>query len=304
MITSDRTKRTGLAITVVLGIAGLAGAVAQANRGLPEGRQPANINPADFTTRIDNPYYPLRPGDRRVYRETAPDGSRQKIVDVVTNRTKLIANGVTARVIVATVTNQRGKVVEFTEEWFAQDRAGNVWYFGEDTTAYEHGRPNKHGSFEAGARGEADVMIAGGAEAPLAPLCFGAFAIIRAMSTRNDDPSTASRPFDADRDGFVMAEGSAVLILEERGRALARGAPVYAEVCGYGLTNDAYHMTAPRPDGSQAARCIRNALAEARVAPSGGRLRQRPRVFDPAQRSDGDLLHQAGLRRSTPTGSP
>jgi 3-oxoacyl-[acyl-carrier-protein] synthase II len=121
--------------------------------------------------------------------------------------------------------------------------------------------------FRAIARGEADVMIAGGAEAPLAPLCFGAFAIIRAMSTRNDDPSRASRPFDAGRDGFVMAEGCAVLVLEERGRALARGAPVYAEVCGFGLTNDAYHMTAPRPDGSQAARCIRNALSEARVSP-------------------------------------
>jgi 3-oxoacyl-[acyl-carrier-protein] synthase II len=121
--------------------------------------------------------------------------------------------------------------------------------------------------FRAIARGEADVMIAGGAEAPLAPLCFGAFAIIRAMSTRNEDPARASRPFDAGRDGFVMAEGSAVLILEERSRALARGAPVYAEVCGYGLTNDAYHMTAPRPDGSQAARCIRNALAEAHVSP-------------------------------------
>jgi len=120
--------------------------------------------------------------------------------------------------------------------------------------------------FRAIARGEADVMIAGGAEAPLAPLCFGAFSIIRAMSTRNDDPAHASRPFDADRDGFVMAEGSAVLVLEERERALARGAPVYIEICGYGLTNDAYHMTAPRPDGSQAARCMRNALAEARVA--------------------------------------
>ncbi len=121
--------------------------------------------------------------------------------------------------------------------------------------------------FRAIARDEADVMIAGGAEAPLAPLCFGAFAIIRAMSTRNDDPAHASRPFDARRDGFVMAEGSAVLILEERSRALARGAQIYAEVCGYGLTNDAYHMTAPRPDGSQAARCIRNALANARVSP-------------------------------------
>jgi 3-oxoacyl-[acyl-carrier-protein] synthase II len=121
--------------------------------------------------------------------------------------------------------------------------------------------------FRSIVRGDADIMLAGGAEAPLAPLCFGAFAIIRAMSTRNDDPTHASRPFDVGRDGFVMAEGSAVLVLEERGRALARGAPVYAEVCGYGLTNDAHHMTAPRPDGSQAARAIRNALAEAHVAP-------------------------------------
>jgi 3-oxoacyl-[acyl-carrier-protein] synthase II len=121
--------------------------------------------------------------------------------------------------------------------------------------------------FRAIVRGDADVMITGGAEAPLAPLCFGAFAIIRAMSTRNDDPTHASRPFDAGRDGFVMAEGAAVLVLEERGRALARGAPIYAEVCGYGLTNDAHHMTAPRPDGTQAARAMRNALAEAHVAP-------------------------------------
>jgi 3-oxoacyl-[acyl-carrier-protein] synthase II len=121
--------------------------------------------------------------------------------------------------------------------------------------------------FRAIARGEADVMVSGGAEAPLAPLCFGAFSIIRAMSTRNDDPSHASRPFDLDRDGFVMAEGAAVLILEERSRARARGAPIYAEVCGYGLTNDAHHMTAPRPDGRQAARAMRNALTEAGVAP-------------------------------------
>jgi 3-oxoacyl-[acyl-carrier-protein] synthase II len=121
--------------------------------------------------------------------------------------------------------------------------------------------------FRAIARGEADVMVTGGAEAPLAPLCFGAFALIRAMSTRNDDPARASRPFDRGRDGFVMAEGAAVLILEERGRALARGAPIYAEVCGYGLTNDAHHMTAPRPDGRQAARAMRNALADAGVAP-------------------------------------
>jgi len=122
--------------------------------------------------------------------------------------------------------------------------------------------------FRAIRRGDADVMLAGGAEAPLAPLSFGAFAVIRAMSTRNDEPATASRPFDADRDGFVMGEGAAVLVLEERSRALARGAPVYTEVCGYGLTNDAHHMTAPRPDGAQAARAMRLALAEAGVAPA------------------------------------
>jgi 3-oxoacyl-[acyl-carrier-protein] synthase II len=115
--------------------------------------------------------------------------------------------------------------------------------------------------------GYADVMIAGGAEAPLAPLCYGSFALIRAMSTRNDDPARASRPFDRDRDGFVMGEGASVLVLEELGRALARGAPIYAEVLGYGQTNDAHHMTAPRPDGSQAARAIRLALADAHVAP-------------------------------------
>ena len=123
-------------------------------------------------------------------------------------------------------------------------------------------------AFRAIARGEADVMVGGGAEAPLAPLCFGAFALIRAMSTRNDEPARASRPFDAGRDGFVMGEGAAVLVLEERGRALARGAPVYAEICGFGLTNDAHHMTAPLPDGSQAARAMRIALAGAAVPPS------------------------------------
>ncbi|MGK2960835.1 MAG: beta-ketoacyl-ACP synthase II [Gemmatimonadaceae bacterium] len=115
--------------------------------------------------------------------------------------------------------------------------------------------------------GYADVMISGGAEAPLAPLCFGAFSIIRAMSTRNDDPSGASRPFDKHRDGFVMGEGAAVLILEEYERAVSRGAKIYAEVAGYGSTNDAYHMTAPRPDGSQAARSIRIALGDANVTP-------------------------------------
>jgi len=114
--------------------------------------------------------------------------------------------------------------------------------------------------------GYADIMIAGGAEAPLAPLTFGAFALIRAMSTRNEDPERASRPFDKDRDGFVMGEGAAVMILEEYGRAKARGAKIYAEIAGYGTTNDAHHMTAPRPDGSQAARSMRLALADANIS--------------------------------------
>ena len=114
--------------------------------------------------------------------------------------------------------------------------------------------------------GYADIMVAGGAEAPLAPLCFGAFSIIRAMSTRNEEPEVSSRPFDKDRDGFVMGEGAAVLILEEYGRAMARGAKIYAEIAGYGTTNDAHHMTAPRPDGSQAARSMRLALDDAHVS--------------------------------------
>src|SRR5207253_4092437 len=115
--------------------------------------------------------------------------------------------------------------------------------------------------------GRADVMLAGGAEAPLAPMTYAAFSVIRAMSTRNDDPAHASRPFDEDRDGFVMGEGAAVLVLEERTRAVARGAKVYAELVGYAFTNDAYHMTAPRPDGRQAARAMQLALVDACVAP-------------------------------------
>ena len=115
--------------------------------------------------------------------------------------------------------------------------------------------------------GYADVMLAGAAEAPLATLCFGAFALIRAMSTRNEEPALASRPFDLGRDGFVMGEGSTVLILEEWSHAVARGARIYAELAGFGTTNDAHHMTAPLPGGAQAARCMRQALADAAVQP-------------------------------------
>jgi 3-oxoacyl-[acyl-carrier-protein] synthase II len=117
-------------------------------------------------------------------------------------------------------------------------------------------------------RGDADVMLAGGAEAPLSPLCYASFTLIRAMSTRNDDPGVASRPFDRGRDGFVMGEGAAVLVLERRDRAVARGAPIYAVLAGAALTNDAYHMTTPRPDGAQAARAMRLALADARFKPA------------------------------------
>ena len=122
-------------------------------------------------------------------------------------------------------------------------------------------------AFRAIRGGEITAAIAGGVEAPLAPLTFGAFALIKAMSTRNDDPARASRPFDRDRDGFVMAEGAAMLVLEELGHALRRDAPIYAEVLGYGISNDAYHMTAPLPSGRQAARAIRLALVEAALEP-------------------------------------
>lgn len=117
------------------------------------------------------------------------------------------------------------------------------------------------------ASGEADVVLAGGSEAPLYPLCYGAFAMIRAMSTRNEDPAAASRPFDRARDGFVMGEGAAVLVLEAEEVARARGARCLAEVAGFGLTNDAHHMTRPLPDGREAIRAMRQALDDADVTP-------------------------------------
>jgi len=112
-----------------------------------------------------------------------------------------------------------------------------------------------------------DVALAGGADAPLAPVCYGAFASLRAMSTRNDDPARACRPFDAERDGFVMGEGACVLVLEEWSHAIERGATIYAEVAGYGTNNDAFHMAAPRPDGSRASEAITQALDAAHLPP-------------------------------------
>jgi 3-oxoacyl-[acyl-carrier-protein] synthase II len=113
-----------------------------------------------------------------------------------------------------------------------------------------------------------EAVIAGGAEAAITPLGVGGFAAMKALSTRNDEPERASRPFDSERDGFVIGEGSGVLILEERARALERGAKIYAEVIGYGANGDAHHMTAPAPQGEGAARCMRLALKDAGIAPS------------------------------------
>jgi len=115
-------------------------------------------------------------------------------------------------------------------------------------------------------RGDADVMVAGGAEAPVCEFALAGFAQARALSTRNDDPQGASRPFDAERDGFVMGEGAATLILEERDHAIARGASIYAEVAGYGMSADGYHVTLPRPGGAGAARAMENAIRNAELA--------------------------------------
>ena len=115
--------------------------------------------------------------------------------------------------------------------------------------------------------GDADVMITGGAEATVTPMAIGGFANMKALSERNDSPESASRPFDATRDGFVMGEGSGIVILEELEHALARGARIYAEVAGYGATGDAYHLTAPAPDGEGAQRAMKRALKDAGLTP-------------------------------------
>ena len=122
-------------------------------------------------------------------------------------------------------------------------------------------------SFEIIRRGDADAMIAGGSEAAITPMSVGGFSAMRAMSTRNDAPEIASRPFDKDRDGFIIGEGSGIVILEERESAIARGARIYAEIVGYGMSGDAYHITAPTEDGSGAVRVMEMALRKANVKP-------------------------------------
>ncbi len=142
--------------------------------------------------------------------------------------------------------------------------------YGPNTTAVTACAASANALGDAGElikRGAADVMVAGGADASITRFALAGFAQARALSTNNDDPLGASRPFDADRDGFVMAEGGAALILEEREHALARGATVYAELVGYGMSADAYHITLPRPGGDGAARAMKAALDHARIAP-------------------------------------
>lgn len=133
------------------------------------------------------------------------------------------------------------------------------------STACASGSHSIGDAFKIIQRGDATIMVAGGSEAGVTPLSFAGFCNMKAMSTRNDDPKTASRPFDKDRDGFVMGEGAGILILEELEHALNRGANIYAEVVGYGATADAYHMTTPAENGEGAARSIKMAIEDGNI---------------------------------------
>ena len=151
------------AVAVLFGIAALgAGSAGAASGGLPQGSEPVTLNPAEFTVNITNPYFPLRPGSRWVYRETDKEGTRQKVVVTATSETKRIANGITARVVRDIVT-ENGEFVEVTDDWYAQHSDGTVWYLGEATTEYVNGKPTTTaGSFEAGVNGaQAGVIMPG-----------------------------------------------------------------------------------------------------------------------------------------------
>lgn len=132
-------------------------------------------------------------------------------------------------------------------------------------TACATGSGNIGDAYRMIQRGEASVVVAGGTEAPVTPMGIGGFAVMKALSTRNDDPATASRPFTASRDGFVAGEGAGILVVEEYEHAVARGARIYAEIVGYGTSADAHHITAPAPGGIGAVRCIEAALKDASI---------------------------------------
>ena len=153
-------------------------------------------------------------------------------------------------------------------------------------------------SFRIIQRGDADVMICGGTEACITPMGIGGFAAARSLSTRNDEPERASRPWDKDRDGFVVGEGAGILVLEELEFAKRRGARILAEIVGYGMSGDAHHVTAPPENGDGAYRVMRNALSDAGLEPDTDRLHQRARHFDRVGRPHRDHGHQARFRRS------
>ena len=145
--------------------------------------------------------------------------------------------------------------------------------------------------------GRADVVFAGGTEAGITPVGIAGFSAMRALARRNDEPEKASRPFDADRSGFVMGEAGGVVVLEELEHARDRGAKIYAELLGYGLSSDAKHVTEPDPSGENPARAMTMAFGDAGIYARRGRLHQRPRHLDAARRRERDEGDQARPRR-------